>query len=43
MSLGGGFSSAINSAVKATYNKGVVVVVAAGNDNADASNYSPAS
>jgi oryzin len=43
MSLGGGYSSAINSAVKSTVGKGVTVVVAAGNDNDDASNYSPAS
>lgn len=43
MSLGGGFSSAVNSAVAATVNSGVTVVVAAGNSNADASNYSPAS
>lgn len=43
MSLGGGYSSAVNSAVRASYNAGITVVVAAGNDNADASNYSPAS
>lgn len=43
MSLGGSFSSAVNSAVKSTYNAGVTVVVAAGNDDADASGYSPAS
>ena len=43
MSLGGGYSAATNSAVRAAYNKGVTVVVAAGNDNANAANYSPAS
>ena len=43
MSLGGSYSSAVNSAVRSTVNKGVTVVVAAGNDGADASNYSPAS
>lgn len=43
MSLGGGYSSAVNSAVKSTVSAGVTVVVAAGNSNADASNYSPAS
>lgn len=43
MSLGGGFSSSVNSAVRSTVNAGVTVVVAAGNNNDDASNYSPAS
>jgi len=43
MSLGGGKSTAVNSAVSSTVNAGVTVVVAAGNDDADASNYSPAS
>lgn len=43
MSLGGSYSSAVNSAVRSTVGKGVTVVVAAGNDDADASNYSPAS
>ena len=43
MSLGGGFSSALNSAVRSTTNQGVTVVVAAGNDGANAANYSPAS
>ncbi|KAH6663220.1 putative cuticle-degrading protease [Halenospora varia] len=43
MSLGGGFSSAVNSAVASAVNAGVTVVVAAGNSNADASGYSPAS
>jgi len=43
MSLGGGFSSSLNTAVANAVNKGVVMVVAAGNDNANACNYSPAS
>ncbi|KFY93052.1 hypothetical protein V498_04585 [Pseudogymnoascus sp. VKM F-4517 (FW-2822)] len=43
MSLGGSFSAALNSAVESTIAAGVTVVVAAGNDGADASNYSPAS
>jgi oryzin len=43
MSLGGNYSSAMNSAVRSTIGKGITVVVAAGNDNDDASNHSPAS
>jgi len=43
LSLGGGYSSAFNRAVAAAYNGGVVTVVAAGNDNVDAQNTSPAS
>jgi subtilisin family serine protease len=43
MSLGGGFSSTVNSAVTNLANAGVFVAVAAGNSNADACNYSPAS
>lgn len=43
MSLGGSYSAALNSAVESTISNGVTVVVAAGNDDADASNYSPAS
>ncbi|KAF5020396.1 hypothetical protein F66182_7583 [Fusarium sp. NRRL 66182] len=43
MSLGGGRSDAINRAVDTAYRAGVLTVVAAGNDNADARNYSPAS
>ncbi|TVY51756.1 Subtilisin-like protease 2 [Lachnellula cervina] len=43
MSIGGSKSTALNSAVAALVKAGVVVVVAAGNDNQDASNTSPAS
>jgi serine protease len=42
MSLGGGASSATDTAVANMTNAGVTVVVAAGNDNANACNYSPA-
>lgn len=42
MSLGGGASSAVDTAVNNLNNAGVTVVVAAGNDNANACNYSPA-
>lgn len=42
MSLGGGASSTVNSAVSRLYNAGVPVIVAAGNSNANACNYSPA-
>lgn len=41
MSLGGGKSTALDNAVKASINAGVVYAVAAGNDNADACNGSP--
>jgi subtilisin family serine protease len=43
MSLGGGKSQPLNDAVLAAIKSGVVMVVAAGNDNANACNYSPAS
>jgi serine protease len=43
MSLGGGWSSALNTAVTNLWNSGVFVAVAAGNSNANACNYSPAS
>ncbi|ODA82972.1 hypothetical protein RJ55_01481 [Drechmeria coniospora] len=43
MSLGGGFSQAVNSAAAAMIRAGIFLAVAAGNDNTDASNYSPAS
>ncbi|MFM8520027.1 MAG: S8 family peptidase, partial [Solirubrobacterales bacterium] len=43
LSLGGGYSSSINLAIQRVFNDGVSVAVAAGNSNADACNYSPAS
>ncbi|RKF62730.1 Subtilisin-like protease 2 [Golovinomyces cichoracearum] len=43
MSLGGYYSAALNQAVTSTVNSGVSVIVAAGNDNANAALYSPAS
>lgn len=43
MSLGGEYSEAFNSAVEAAFEQGVITVVAAGNENADAGNSSPAS
>ncbi|KAI0170681.1 peptidase S8/S53 domain-containing protein [Pestalotiopsis sp. NC0098] len=43
MSLGGTKSNAVNSAVEAIASAGVVPVVAAGNENQDAANTSPAS
>jgi aqualysin 1 len=43
LSLGGGKSTAVNAAVAGAVAKGVVMVVAAGNDNLNACNYSPAS
>ncbi|KAI0550517.1 subtilase [Xylaria curta] len=43
MSLGGGKSNAINNAILALKNAGVVPVVAAGNEAQDAANTSPAS
>jgi subtilisin family serine protease len=43
MSLGGSFSSALNSAVARATADGIVYVVAAGNSNADACRASPAS
>lgn len=43
MSLGGGFSQAINDAVKTGTQAGIVFVVSAGNSGADSANYSPAS
>lgn len=42
MSLGGGAAATLDSAVNAAVDKGVHVAVAAGNDNANACNYSPA-
>ena len=43
MSLGGGYSAAVNNAVAGAVASGVTMVVAAGNSNANACNYSPAS
>jgi subtilisin family serine protease len=43
MSLGGGFSQAVNDAAARMVNANVAVAVAAGNDGADASTKSPAS
>jgi len=43
MSLGGGLATALNDAVNNAVNAGVAMSVAAGNDNRDAKNYSPAS
>lgn len=43
LSLGGPASEAFNNAVEAATEQGVITVVAAGNDGADASDYSPAS
>ena len=42
MSLGGGASTALDTAVNNLVNSGVRTAVAAGNDNANACNYSPA-
>ena len=43
MSLGGGLSPAVNDAVRRAINDGIVMCVAAGNSNVDASTSSPAS
>ena len=43
MSLSGSYSTAMNNAVNNAVNAGVHFAVAAGNDNSDACNYSPAS
>ena len=43
MSLGGGYSASENSAVNTLASNGVFIAVAAGNSNADACNFSPAS
>lgn len=42
LSLGGGASAALDSAITSAVNAGITVVVAAGNNNANACNYSPA-
>jgi subtilisin family serine protease len=43
MSLGGGFSQALNNAVTRSMNSGVTYALAAGNSNANACSYSPSS
>ncbi len=43
MSLGGGYSTSVNAAVAGAVAKGVTMVVAAGNSNANACNESPSS
>jgi subtilisin family serine protease len=43
MSLGGGYSNALNKAVAAAVNAGIVMVVAAGNESSNACEFSPAS
>ena len=43
LSVGGGYSSAQNAAIKSAHDHGMVMVVAAGNNGADACNYSPSS
>ncbi len=43
MSLGGGYSATVNTAANNLSNAGVFLAVAAGNNGADACNYSPAS
>jgi subtilisin family serine protease len=43
MSLGGSFSASMNAAITSAVSQGLVMVVAAGNDNKNACNYSPAS
>ncbi|KAI0389467.1 subtilisin-like protein [Xylariaceae sp. FL0594] len=43
MSLGGGYSSAFNTAVNNAYASGILSVIAAGNDGVNAQNTSPAS
>lgn len=43
MSLGGGYSAAVNGAVASVVSNGIPVVVAAGNSNANAASFSPSS
>ena len=42
MSLGGGASSSLDNVVANAVSRGIIMSVAAGNDNAIACNYSPA-
>lgn len=42
LSLGGGASTAVDQAIRAAHNAGIVTVVAAGNDTRDACGFSPA-
>ncbi|MFA6142520.1 MAG: S8 family serine peptidase [Candidatus Omnitrophota bacterium] len=42
-SFGGGYSSVVNDAFKYAYDKGAIIIVAAGNDNSNTSSYYPAS
>lgn len=42
LSLGGGASNAVDQAIRAAHNAGIVTVVAAGNDSRDACGFSPA-
>lgn len=42
LSLGGGASTAVDQAIRAAHNSGIVTVVAAGNESQDACQYSPA-
>ena len=42
LSLGGGASSAVDQAIRAAHNAGIVTVVAAGNDSRNACEFSPA-
>ncbi|KAK3934004.1 peptidase S8/S53 domain-containing protein [Diplogelasinospora grovesii] len=43
MSVGGSYTASVNAGVQSASNAGLTVVVSAGNSNADASGYSPAS
>ncbi|MBZ9751271.1 S8 family peptidase [Deinococcus sp. HMF7604] len=43
LSIGGGFDQAVNDAVNNAASKGLIMAIAAGNDNKNACNYSPAS
>lgn len=43
MSLGGGYSAALNQAAQTMVSRGIFLAAAAGNNNANAANFSPAS